>query len=75
VVSISPRAIATLRDIADRCAPAIEADLHPLGLRQLLFGLGRRPTHRIIFLVDGKRVIIYRIRHTAQATLDFDDLL
>ncbi len=68
------RALGTLREIADRCAPAMEANLHPLGLRQLHFGAGRRPTHRVIFVVDGSRVVVYRIRHAAQATLESDDL-
>lgn len=39
------RAIATLQDLADRCPPAMEAGLHPLGLRQLLFGVRGRATH------------------------------
>jgi plasmid stabilization system protein ParE len=34
-------AIATLREMPDRCPRASENDLHPLGLRELHFGIGR----------------------------------
>jgi len=40
------KAILGLRGSADRHPKAPESNLHPTGLRQLLFGIGRRPTHR-----------------------------
>lgn len=38
-------------------------------VRQLLFGTGSRPTHRIVFGVDGTQVMIYRVLHTSQSPL------
>jgi plasmid stabilization system protein ParE len=53
---------------------APESDLHPSGLRQLHFGLGRHPTHRVIFAVDDNTVTVVRVRHTSQQGLEADDL-
>jgi plasmid stabilization system protein ParE len=67
-------AIQTLRSMPTRCPLAPESDLHPAGLRQLSFGIGRRPTHRIIFTVERDTVIILRVRHASQRDLTADDL-
>jgi plasmid stabilization system protein ParE len=67
-------AIGTLRKMADRCPHSPETDLHPLGLRELYFGLGRRPSHRIVFTIDGTTVTVLRVRHSAQRPLTADDL-
>jgi len=67
-------AIDALRDWPEACPPAPETDLHPNGLRQLHFGIGRRPTHRIVFTIEGLEVIILRVRHTAQRDLRLRDL-
>lgn len=53
---------------------ADEKDLRPRGVRQLLFGIGRRPTHRILFEHDQQEVRILRVRHVARHTLTPDDL-
>jgi hypothetical protein len=53
---------------------ATERDLLPQGVRQLLYGLGRKRTHRIVFAVDGDEVIVFRVRHTSQAALKPDEL-
>ncbi len=58
----------------ERCGPATESDLLPQGIRQLLFGLGRQVTHRLVFTIDEGTVIILRVRHTAQDALTPDDL-
>ncbi|MGE0378526.1 MAG: type II toxin-antitoxin system RelE/ParE family toxin [Planctomycetaceae bacterium] len=67
-------AIDTLRELPDRCPLAPETDLYPSGLRELHFGIGRRPTHRIIFTIEGTTVVVLRVRHSAQRDLRRDDL-
>jgi plasmid stabilization system protein ParE len=71
--SIYP-AIATLSEHPDRCPVAPETDLLPTGIRQLQFGIGRRPTHRILFTIVGQEVRVLRVRHSAQQNLTLDDL-
>jgi plasmid stabilization system protein ParE len=53
---------------------ALETDLLPTGVRQMNFGLGRKPTHRILFTIVGKHVHVLRVRHVAQDLLTPDDL-
>ena len=64
----------SLRNNPQRCSPAAESDLLSAGIRQLLFGLGRRPTHRLVFTIEDATVIILRVRHTSQDALSSDDL-
>jgi plasmid stabilization system protein ParE len=68
------RAIETLREAPERCPLARESELHPKGLRELHFGVSRRPTHRIVFTIDGDTVIVLRVRHSARRDLTLDDL-
>jgi plasmid stabilization system protein ParE len=68
-------AIGSLKQAADRCPWAPERDLLEQGVRQLHFGLGRRPTHRIVFAVDGETVSVLRVRHLAQDALRPDDIV
>jgi plasmid stabilization system protein ParE len=67
-------AMKTLERSPERCTMATERDLLPQGVRQLLYGLGRKRTHRIVFAVDGDEVIVFRVRHTSQAALKPDEL-
>jgi plasmid stabilization system protein ParE len=67
-------AIRSLRKNPERCAMAIESDLLAEGIRQLNFGIGRRPTHRIVFTIDGDTVVVLRVRHVSQDVLSFDEL-
>ena len=66
--------ILALRKTALRCPPANESKLHPSGLRQMNFGIGRKPTHRIIFVVDDDIVKIVRVRHSSQRSLREEEL-
>jgi plasmid stabilization system protein ParE len=59
------QAIASLSKSAERCPLAPETDLLSQGIRQLLIGLGRRPTHRIVFTISKTEVTILRVRHAA----------
>jgi len=68
-------AINSLQDDPERFPLAPESDLHPAGLRQLLFGVGRSITHRVIFTIQGNEVWILTIRHTARRELQGEDFL
>ncbi|HVJ86613.1 MAG TPA: type II toxin-antitoxin system RelE/ParE family toxin [Caulifigura sp.] len=66
--------IETLERDPDRFPAAPETDLHPSGIRQLLFGIGRSITHRVLFAIDGDEVSILAVRHIACRDLRADDL-
>ncbi len=66
--------IQSVRNMPERCSMAAESDLLTQGVRQLLFGLGRQATHRILFAIDGGTVVVLRVRHTSQDALSVDDL-
>jgi len=53
---------------------ALESDLLAQGIRQLNFGLGCSPTHRIVFAIDGSTVAVLRVRHASQSALSLDEL-
>ena len=67
-------AIQSLRSMPERHSLSAESDLVAQGIRQLLVGLGRRATHRIVFAIDGNTVVVLRVRHTSQDALSRDDL-
>jgi plasmid stabilization system protein ParE len=46
----------------------------PFEVRQLLFGLGRRPTHRVLFTIAANEVSVLAVRHVSQSELGPDDL-
>ena len=53
---------------------ASEHESFPIELRQLTYGLGRKKTHRAVFVVRANRVVVYAVRHLAQGELTTDDL-
>jgi len=59
-------AIATLKDKPHRCGFAREDPDYDDELRELHFGLGSRPTHRILFVIDSDAVRVLTIRHAAR---------
>jgi plasmid stabilization system protein ParE len=67
-------AIQSLSRNPERCPLARENAAVPIEIRELSYGLGRRPTHRAIFAIRPDRVVVYSIRHHAQADLTADDL-
>ena len=67
-------AIAALEEFPLRCGLAPESESFPFELRQLLYGLGRRYTHRALFVVHPHRVVVHAIRHLSQRELTADDL-
>ena len=67
-------ALASLATNPERCGLAPENDAFPFTVRQLLYGLGRRVTHRAVFEVRGNEVIVHAIRHLAQQDLAAGDI-
>ena len=48
---------------------AQENGLVPFEIREMLFGVGRRKTHRAVFRIRKDRVVVYAVRHLAQDAL------
>lgn len=61
-------ALDSLKQNPERCPLADENSRFPIELRQLNFGSGRRITHRILFAIRPDAVVVYAIRHVAQAS-------
>jgi len=67
-------AIRSLRRNPHRCALAQENDAFPYEIRQLHYGVGKRPTHRVVFTIRPDMVFVLRVRHLAQDELSPDDV-
>ncbi len=59
----------------DRFGIASDNDSFPLEVRQANFGVGRKPTHRVLFLIRPDMTLVVRVLHLAQDELTADDLL
>lgn len=68
------QSILTLGRNPQRCSLAHESPDFPFELRELLFGSGRRKTHRALFAIRPDRVVVHGIRHFAQRDFAPDDL-
>lgn len=68
------QAMLALEENPERCPLAPEDELFPIQLRQLNYGLGSNPTHRALFTIRPRAVVILRVRHLAQRSLSGDDL-
>jgi plasmid stabilization system protein ParE len=66
-------AIYSLQDHPERCELAPESDWFGAKIRQLLYGK-RFGVYRILFEIRGSKVIILRVRHSAQALLKPEEL-
>ncbi len=62
-------AMKALRKTPEKFPLAHENDDFPFVLREMLFGLGRRMTHRVLFVVHRNRVMIHQVRHVAQSDM------
>jgi len=69
------KSIESLSLMPERCPLAPESDLLKTGIRQLHYGLSHRPTHRVIFTIDGSEIVVLAVRHTSQDALSSDDLV
>ncbi len=63
-------AIRGLSEQPDRFPLARESETFPYPLREMPYGVGRRKTHRVLFVVRPSSVVIYAIRHVAQRDVD-----
>ncbi|MEH2350000.1 MAG: type II toxin-antitoxin system RelE/ParE family toxin [Nostoc sp.] len=66
-------AIATLQEKPQRCALAVEPEIFPEEVRQLLYGKAKN-VYRVIFTIRGTTVNVLYVRHSGQAPLTVDDL-
>ena len=67
-------AVANLSENPERHGQSRERDRFAYEIRDLLFGLGSRPTHRAVFAIRGENVIVLTVRHLAQRDLSPDDI-
>ena len=66
-------ALQALSDDAERWPLTEEPSLADTDIRELLFG--RRPhIYRVFYNYTTERVVVYRIRHSAQVSIDEDDI-
>ncbi|WP_413164244.1 type II toxin-antitoxin system RelE/ParE family toxin [Capilliphycus salinus ALCB114379] len=65
--------IATLQEKPQRCALAIEHEIFPEEVRQLLCGKSRN-VYRVLFTIRDATVYILYVRHSSQAPMTADDL-
>jgi plasmid stabilization system protein ParE len=66
------KAALSLERDPDRWAVAAENDRFPYQIRQLNFGIGRKPTHRLVYTIRSNEVVVLRVRHLAQADIDVE---
>ncbi len=67
-------ALEELTQDPDRFPLAHESPLFPFPLRQLLYGVGKRKTHRALFVVRQESVVVLAIRHVAQRDFTPDEM-
>lgn len=63
------QAITTLAEHPRRCATATESDDFGYELRELHYGLGARPTHRVVFTIVKETVVVLAVWQVAQERL------
>jgi plasmid stabilization system protein ParE len=59
---------------AERHAKAAENDAFPIEMRQVNFGLGRRPSHRVLFTIRPDCVYVLAVLHVSQDAIGLDDI-
>lgn len=65
--------IATLQKKPQRCALAVENEIFPEQVRQLLYGKAKN-LYRVLFTIRDTTVYVLYVRHSAQAPLILNDL-
>ncbi len=68
------RTLKSLSQRPNRCPLAAENVDFQFEIRELCYGLGKRPTHRALFTIQPERVYVLLIRHLAQRAISVDDL-
>lgn len=67
-------AIATLQEKPQRCKLAIENEIFPEEVRQLLYGKSQNNIYRVLFTIRDPTVYVLYVRHSARSPLTLDDL-
>lgn len=67
-------AISSLATSPESYPFATEREVLPYDVRELHFGLGAKPTHRVIFTIVGETVLVLTVRHAARRPLQPEDL-
>ena len=62
-------AIASLSTMPQRCVVVRGTERFDRDVHQLLFGISSKPTHRILFGIEGNQVIVFRVRGMRQRDL------
>jgi len=60
------KATLSLESEPARFVLAAENDRFPYEIRQRNFGIGSRPTHRVVYTIRPRDVVVLRVRHLAQ---------
>ncbi len=68
------QAMLTLESSAEQHPLAPESELFPYEVRQLDYGLSRKPTHRALYTLRPDKIIVLRVRHLAQQPLSVTDV-
>lgn len=63
-----------LRQHPDRHPEIRERVRLKVPVREVLFGGGKKLTHRILFQIEAEQVVILTVRHAAQSDLGEEDL-
>ncbi len=53
---------------------APESEQFGFPVRQMLYGIGTKPTHRIVYRIRDDRVLVHAVRHLHQDQLTAEDL-
>ena len=67
-------AIDSLDTKAARYPLARENESFPYDLRTMNFGIGNRPTHRVLFTIRPDAVVVLSVRHAAQDDVTPEDM-
>ena len=65
--------IATLQEKPRRCSLAVESEIFPEEVRQLLYGKSKN-IYRVLFAIRDTTVYVLYVRHSARSPLTADDL-
>ena len=68
------KAVATLSENPERNSQSRERDRFAYEIRDLMFGVKGRPTHRAVFTIRGEEVVVLAVRHLAQRDLAPEDI-
>ena len=68
------KTIGELSENPERHGTSREIEKFGYEIRDLLFGIGRRLTHRAVFTIRDDEVVVLTVRHVAQRDISPDDL-